>query len=498
MNGSPSVDLDELRQVLLLALDVDVRIARVAEDAEEPVDAHVEARRLHQGGVVGVDRDPARGDQARDRSVGENHGAILPAGNSARPGGRECGTLGDPVSMLYGPMDPNERFRARRDQTRRTKRRRRAAVLAFLLLAVIAVVMGARFVSDNQSRSSRPAVKPASRPTAPVNGRRRQPQAASGRDPRRPRHGCARVAARQVPGVRRLQALRAQHDRARRQGRGWRDRVRARGRPAGAHGRSDASVLQPEGPRRAGPPERHLHDRPRRLLPGSEARAGTAGSRDPAPRRQRLDDERRHRLGQPVRPPRLGLLRLGRRGGRQGRLRPDHVRLRPVPVRRRRRRRRLPGQDERLAGPRDRRLRRLREEAARTERDARLDGRSSGSPRRETSGSARCRAGSRSPSTASRRCRIPCSTAMASSASRARVAQPGETVFRTLTDFRRQMKGSRAQLVPLGAGLGLHAAAGAGPDRRGAAPGRKGYLLWNASGLYTKAALAPASAKLEG
>ena len=26
--------------------------------------------------------------------------------------------------------------------------------------------------------------------------------------------------------------------------------------------------------------------------------------------------------------------------------------------------------------------------------------------------------------------------------------QPGETVFRTLTDFRRQVKGSRAQLVP--------------------------------------------------
>jgi len=53
--------------------------------------------------------------------------------------------------MLYGPMDPNERFRARRDQTRRTKRRRRAAVLALLLVAVIVVVMGARFVGENQS-----------------------------------------------------------------------------------------------------------------------------------------------------------------------------------------------------------------------------------------------------------------------------------------------------------------------------------------------------------
>jgi hypothetical protein len=52
--------------------------------------------------------------------------------------------------MLYGPIDPNERFRARRDQTRRRKRRRRAAVLALILLGVIALVMGARFVSDSQ------------------------------------------------------------------------------------------------------------------------------------------------------------------------------------------------------------------------------------------------------------------------------------------------------------------------------------------------------------
>ena len=66
--------------------------------------------------------------------------------------------------MLYGPMDPNERFRARRDQTRRTKRRRRAAVLAFLLLAVIVVVMGARFVSDSQSK---PAVATAGQAPSP-------------------------------------------------------------------------------------------------------------------------------------------------------------------------------------------------------------------------------------------------------------------------------------------------------------------------------------------
>jgi hypothetical protein len=69
----------------------------------------------------------------------------------------QCGTLGDPVSMLYGPMDPNERFRARRDQMRRSKRRRRAAVVAVLLLGLIALAMGARFVGESQSGASRSA-----------------------------------------------------------------------------------------------------------------------------------------------------------------------------------------------------------------------------------------------------------------------------------------------------------------------------------------------------
>ena len=52
--------------------------------------------------------------------------------------------------------------------------------------------------------------------------------------------------------------------------------------------------------------------------------------------------------------------------------------------------------------------------------------------------------------------------------------QPGETVFRTLTDFRRQVKGSRAQLVPWVQDWNYTPAAGSGPGRRGAAPGRQG------------------------
>ncbi len=56
--------------------------------------------------------------------------------------------------MLYGSMDPNERFRARRDQIRRRKRRRRAAVLGLLLVIVIAVAMGAQFVEGGGGDSA--------------------------------------------------------------------------------------------------------------------------------------------------------------------------------------------------------------------------------------------------------------------------------------------------------------------------------------------------------
>ena len=68
------VDLDELRQVLLRFPDIDVGVPRVVEDAEEPIDADVDARRLEQRIVVGVDEDPTLVQQSRDRPVGEDHG----------------------------------------------------------------------------------------------------------------------------------------------------------------------------------------------------------------------------------------------------------------------------------------------------------------------------------------------------------------------------------------------------------------------------------------
>src|SRR5215208_4714346 len=77
--GVLSVDLDELRQVLHRLLDVDERVAGVVEHTEEPVGADVDAGRLDQVLVERVDLDPALGELAADRSVGQDHGAILGA-----------------------------------------------------------------------------------------------------------------------------------------------------------------------------------------------------------------------------------------------------------------------------------------------------------------------------------------------------------------------------------------------------------------------------------
>ncbi len=76
--------------------------------------------------------------------------------------------------------------------------------------------------------------------------------------------------------------------------------------------------------------------------------------------------------------------------------------------------------------------------------------------------------------------------------------QPGETVFRTLTDFRRQVKGSRVQLVPWVQDWNYTPEQVKAQVAAARLQGAKGFLLWNASGIYTKSALAPANAHLEG
>ena len=71
------LDLDELRQILLLRAHVDERVPVVVEDAEETVDPHVHARRLEQLLVVGLDHDATLAQEAGDRPIRENHAGSL-------------------------------------------------------------------------------------------------------------------------------------------------------------------------------------------------------------------------------------------------------------------------------------------------------------------------------------------------------------------------------------------------------------------------------------
>src|SRR6478752_199287 len=73
------VHLDELRERLLWLLHIDIGIPRVVEDAEEAVDAYVDARRLQQRDVIRVDPDAPLGDEPFDGDVAEDHRLILPS-----------------------------------------------------------------------------------------------------------------------------------------------------------------------------------------------------------------------------------------------------------------------------------------------------------------------------------------------------------------------------------------------------------------------------------
>jgi hypothetical protein len=69
--------------------------------------------------------------------------------------------------------------------------------------------------------------------------------------------------------------------------------------------------------------------------------------------------------------------------------------------------------------------------------------------------------------------------------------EPGETVFRTLLDFKRQVRGSTAQLIPWIQDWNYSPDGVMQQVRAARLQGAKGFLLWNANGLYTKQALAP-------
>jgi hypothetical protein len=69
--------------------------------------------------------------------------------------------------MLFEQMEPNERFRARREHARRRRRRRRAAAFGFLLVVTASVAAGARFViQDDGTAVARARESVAASPTA--------------------------------------------------------------------------------------------------------------------------------------------------------------------------------------------------------------------------------------------------------------------------------------------------------------------------------------------
>ena len=176
------VDLDELGQLLLLLLDVDVRVARVAEDAEVAVDAHVDARRLHQRLVVRLDLDPALAEQAPDRPVGENHrarfygpvakGTFSTYRSAARVDAVRAAGAERALSCAArsGPPTPPAPPR-RRSSASCSARPRRGA-------------LGARFVIDDEAGGGRrerrrAAAKPAAKPV-PVKAPRALPDEVRG------------------------------------------------------------------------------------------------------------------------------------------------------------------------------------------------------------------------------------------------------------------------------------------------------------------------------
>ena len=87
--------------------------------------------------------------------------------------------------MLFEQMEPNERFRARREAARRRRRRRRAVAFGFLLGVTATATLGARFVIDDEhpaaaAERQAPEAKQARRPAAPAKQPRALPDEVRG------------------------------------------------------------------------------------------------------------------------------------------------------------------------------------------------------------------------------------------------------------------------------------------------------------------------------
>jgi len=389
--------------------------------------------------------------------------------------------------MLYGPMDPNERFRARRDQMRRRKRRRRAAVLALLLLVVIVLVMGARFKSPSHTGGPRTTATAAAPVAAaiprplPIEIRGIHVTGALASLPGKfeeyvgyKRYGLNTIEldvkdetgeigfrpagvplARTVGAIRTFYDPKALVSLAHRNGIYMIGRVVCFQDPKLAQGRPDLAIRRPDGSvwtTSAGfgwvnPYDQRVWD-----YCTSVAEAAAKAGFD-----QIMFDYVRF----PTDGNLAGAVYSGKTGVSRGRVIADFVQYA---------RERLQKDGTRvsaavfgLSASRDLGIGQVPQYLSRH-----VDSISPMSyPVLYGSGEL----GLAHPS-----------------------SDPGETVFRTLTDFRRQIEGSGAQLVPWVQDWGYSPAQVLAQIEAARLQGAKGYLLWNASGLYTKAALAPAPA----
>ena len=88
--------------------------------------------------------------------------------------------------MLFEQMEPNERFRARRESARRRRRRRRAIAFGFLLAVTTSLAAGARFVIQDdgagvaRAKGSPAAAEPVAQQATPVKTPRKLPEEVRG------------------------------------------------------------------------------------------------------------------------------------------------------------------------------------------------------------------------------------------------------------------------------------------------------------------------------
>lgn len=80
--------------------------------------------------------------------------------------------------MLFEPLEPNERFRARREAARRRRRRRRSVSIALLLAAVASVALGSKAIPGEEGREQ---AQPQPQPVATVA---KKPKPAAAPQPR--------------------------------------------------------------------------------------------------------------------------------------------------------------------------------------------------------------------------------------------------------------------------------------------------------------------------